>query len=91
MANIVGVKISYCFDGEDTYEHQICVDSLEKAIDYLQKEIIFQKNKNLQHIREELFDIEEELFNNGLSDVRKFSLLRRRDELHRQFITEIAP
>ena len=91
MANIIGVEISYCFDGEDTYEHQIYADSLEEAVDYLQKEITFQKNKNLQHIREELFSIEEELFNNGLSDVRKFSLLRRRDKLHRQFIAEIAP
>ena len=77
MANIIGVEISYCFNGEDAYEHQIYADSLEEAVDYLQKEIIFQKSKNLQYI-------EEELFNNDLSDIRKFSLLRRRDELHKQ-------
>lgn len=86
MANIIGVEISYRFDGKDTYEHQIYADSIGEAVDYLQKEITLQKNKNLKSIKEELFDIEEELFNNGLSDVYKFTLLYRRDELYKQLI-----
>jgi len=64
MANIIGVEISYCFDGEDTYEHQIYADSLEEADDKQQK-ALYGAQQAGGEAHEQLLQIKQEFLRLG--------------------------
>lgn len=84
MNKITGIEINYFYNNQDESHHVGYFDTFEEAINFLEsesKEKSQKKRKQLNNFRNEVYDIEEELFKNGLSDIRKAQLLRRRDEL----------
>lgn len=82
MSKITSIEISYFYD-EDDFEayHAGYFDTFEEAISFLEQESKERRLEKVKNLYDQIHDIEEELFRNGLSDIRKFALLKRRDKL----------
>ena len=94
MNEITGIEINYFYDDQDGTHHVGYFDTFEEAINFLDSESkkkSQKKRKQLNNLRNEVYDIEEELFKNGLSDLRKTSLLHRRDELLSEIENLLVP